>query len=374
MATTNEEVRDALTRHQVRVLRFARSLERELVEILGEPNARIRDLILSLLRSFPKTGFRARSAVQKMKDFEERLGKLYGPIEVEARALVRNRLVEFAFREVEFTAALYAGLLPVEHEFDTPSRRDIRNRVRTQPFEGQNVTAWVAGLLQGDRNRITNQIRQGIVFDESSEEIERRIFGRRQLRGRDGIREVTRRGAATLARTLVNGTSNLARQQFAERNPVLQRELFVATLDRRTTAVCRANDGEVFPVGEGPTPPLHFNCRSLRVPFIDAERLGTRPANAATERELRGLRGPERREAVQRLVGRVPETQTYAEFLRNQSVAFQNEALGVRKAQLWRKGGLELDAFVDPTGREYTLDELYRLEPDAFVRAGLDAP
>jgi hypothetical protein len=119
---------------------------------------------------------------------------------------------------------------------------------------------------------------------------------------------------------------------------------------------------------------LHFNCRSLRVPIIDGERLGTRPANAAVRRELGDLRGPERRRLVETMVGRVPETQTYAEFLRNQSVAFQNEALGVTKAKLFRDGGLTLDRFVDPTGRELTIPELYQLESDAFRRAGISPP
>ena len=39
---------------------------------------------------------------------------------------------------------------------------------------------------------------------------------------------------------------------------------FVATLDRRTSAACRAHDGKIYPVDEGSPgtnmPPLHPHC------------------------------------------------------------------------------------------------------------------
>jgi hypothetical protein len=68
----------------------------------------------------------------------------------------------------------------------------------------------------------------------------------------------------------------------------------------------------------------------------------------------------------------VPAKTTYQQWLRTQPVAFQNEVLGVKKARLYRQGGLTLDKFVTPQGREYTLTELARRERDAFTAAGLD--
>ncbi len=124
-------------------------------------------------------------------------------------------------------------------------------------------------------------------------------------------------------------------------------------------------------MGEGLTPPVHMNCRSVRVPIINGAVLGTRPAVPVTRAELERLSGPERRHRVQQLVGRVPVTTTYQEFLARQNVAFQEEVLGVTKARLFRRGGLSLDRFVDIRGKELTLQELRRGEPDAFQRAGV---
>lgn len=374
MATSNEVIRDALIRHQIRLLRFSKSLERELLALLVKPNARLRDHIEALLRRFPASGFRAASAEKQIAAFAGLIAKLYTPLQRQSLELLRAQLLDMAVREVAFTRQLILGSLPVITAIELVKKRALRSMVRTVPHDGLPLTGWNSRLWEGDLERILRELRTGLLFDESRAQILRRVFGTRALKGADGIRAMTLRNAQTLSRTLVNSVANQAREQLYEANNIVEEELFVATLDRRTTAICRATDGEVFPKGEGLIPPLHRNCRSLRVPVVAGERLGTRPANAATERELRGLRGPERREAVSKMVGQVPETQTYAEFLANQSVQFQNEALGVTKARLYRDGGLTLDRFVDASGNELTLLELYELEQEAFVRAGIPRP
>lgn len=64
--------------------------------------------------------------------------------------------------------------------------------------------------------------------------------------------------------------------------------------------------------------------------------------------------------------GQVPDKTTYQEWLKKQSVARQNEVLGVTKAQLFRDGKLTLDKFVSPTGHVYTLDQLKERNAKAF--------
>jgi hypothetical protein len=172
-------------------------------------------------------------------------------------------------------------------------------------------------------------------------------------------------------------------------------EQFVATLDARTTPVCRSLDGKRYPVGKGPIPPLHFNCRSLRVPVLDGDALGKRPFVAATKAQLlreyaerEGLKVPKTREAlprghkgafdafarmrVRQLTGRAPGRTTYQEWLSTQSAAFQDDVLGKTRARLFREGGLTLDKFVNRRGDEIPLSELARLHAAAFRAAGLD--
>ena len=59
--------------------------------------------------------------------------------------------------------------------------------------------------------------------------------------------------AATIARTAVTEASASAREAtYAANADVLRGVQIVATLDSRTTQVCRHYDGKVFPVNEGP--------------------------------------------------------------------------------------------------------------------------
>ena len=69
------------------------------------------------------------------------------------------------------------------------------------------------------------------------------------------------------SRTTVTEASASAREAtYAANADVLRGVQIVATLDSRTTQVCRHYDGKVFPVNEGPRPPFHFNCRTTTAP------------------------------------------------------------------------------------------------------------
>ena len=77
--------------------------------------------------------------------------------------------------------------------------------------------------------------------------------------------------------------------------------------------------------------------------------------------------------------GQVPATMTYNDWLKKQPVGFQDDILGKAKGQLYRKGGLPMDKFVDmKTGHEFTLKELRTKDIEgvkgykgAFTKAGL---
>ena len=94
---------------------------------------------------------------------------------------------------------------------------------------------------------------------EGSSTIARRVVGTRSLRGRDGVTQITRRQTEAITRTATIHFSNSARQEFLlENSDVFQKEVYVATLDGRTTLICMSLDGKRFNVGEGSMPPVHF--------------------------------------------------------------------------------------------------------------------
>ncbi len=376
MATVNEEIRDQLLAHQVELIRFGKGMSTRIVRLLDKAEPELRAAIRARLDRIAHLGFDPGPATTaRMIRTSKLIAEISKPTFKDINKLVRDELVGLAIGETQFIAGVFNDTLPVVFAPVLPTARELRGIVFARPFENRILRDWLATYRVGDQRRMMDEIRQGLVFGETPTQIGQRIFGTRALGGTDGTREITRRGAQTLASTSISAISNATRQEFYKKNRrIVRREVYTATLDSRTTPICSSLDGEVFPVGEGSIPPLHINCRSIRVPVVDGRKLGTRPSVAATSRQLEGLSGPERRRALDRLVGRVPAETTYQQWLGQQTVGFQNEVLGPTRGVLFRKGEIDLPGFVDVSGRRHTLRELYDLDPSRFQRAGVPAP
>lgn len=91
---------------------------------------------------------------------------------------------------------------------------------------------------------------------------------------------VSQNRGRTLARTEVNRICNIASID-SYRNAGITQFQFLATLDMRTSDICRSMDGEVFLVSQAQVginvPPLHPNCRSTTIAYFkdeeDVERI-----------------------------------------------------------------------------------------------------
>jgi SPP1 gp7 family putative phage head morphogenesis protein len=231
------------------------------------------------------------------------------------------------------------------------------------------------GLAESQADLFAKTVRNGLLIGESTDKIARRLKGRlrfgdfgplsvRQLAQAGGeLTSVANHQVMALVRTSVNQVANASSQQTYEANQsVTSRYRYIATLDSRTSPICRALDGQEFDYGKGPVPPQHFNCRSTTVPLIDYERLGIpRPTSNRLRRPNTTL-GPLRSSAK----GTVPDGQTYGEWLALQPSKTQKDVLGSKKVpyfnRLVKKYG-PTDAirkFVSQDGSELTLEELRR--------------
>jgi SPP1 gp7 family putative phage head morphogenesis protein len=268
--------------------------------------------------------------------------------------------------------------------------------VTSKPFEGRVLKEWADDLKRADLARIEQSLKIGLVQGESANQIARRVIGTKKVLGRDGVTQITRHQMAAIVRTAVIHVSNQAKREFYKENSDLfDEELYVATLDSRTTPVCRAEDGKKYPIGEGPIPPLHIGCRSLRVALLNGTALGTRPVREFTNKQLlrefsqgRGIKIATKRsklpygmkgqfddfarKRVRELTGTIDAKVTYQDWLGRQSIQFQNDVLGTTRARLFRKGDVTLDRFVNRQGDQIPLSNLAVLNKKAFTDAGLN--
>lgn len=391
----NREFFDAMVRHQVFLMRLSGGIRNKVQLLLNKSEKQIAKTIRDRLAN--STGLDTPAEVRRLETVLAIVRNTRTKSWEQVNKTWAEELAAIAKTEPALVSGMILTTAPVVVQTVLPSARLLKAIATSKPFEGRTMKAWAETMEQDDLRRMEAAIRTGMVAGEGSAQIARRVVGTARLLGSDGVTEITRRQAAAITRTAVNHVANEARKEFFKENAdILKEEQYVATLDSRTTPICRSLDGKRFPVGEGPRPPLHFNCRSIRVPVIDGVALGNRPAKPVTEKQLlrefaakkgfeetpgtrkvlpRGTKGEFdefARKRVRELTGTVPAKTTYQEWLTRQSAAFQDDVLGKTKGSLFRRGGLTLDKFVDRAGNELPLNELARRHADAFRAAGLD--
>jgi SPP1 gp7 family putative phage head morphogenesis protein len=201
---------------------------------------------------------------------------------------------------------------------------------------GVTVEKAFRGIAERQQDSLARHIRQGVFSGESTAEIARRMvgkleFGQRALSSRQKalaggeLTKLANHQIRTIVRTSVNQVQNQASQAvYAANSKVAPEYQYVATLDSRTSAVCRDLDGKTFAYNRGPTPPQHFNCRSTTVPVVDFDKL---------QKQYPTLEKPPVGKAVTRpsATGRVPQDTTYGEWLLKQDKKLQVKTLGNEK-------------------------------------------
>lgn len=383
--TANEQFLDAMIRHQIYLMRLSGKVRNDIFKILEATEVDMRN---EILRRLKKTGDGlSPSNVRKMRALIKVLKAMRQKAWKQSEAIWIDEMMELAKSEPAFVAGLTKTVSPVTLVMDLPTERQLRAIVTSKPFEGRTLRAWARSLATTDLRRIEDQIKIGLVQNLTNSQIARRVAQSANL---------TRNNAAAITRTAVNHVANQAKQEFFKANPLTYaKEMYVATLDGVTTAICQSLDGKIFETGKGRIPPIHFNCRSIRVAILNDKILGSRPMKPVTEQGLlreftkkegipnvtsrgalpRGYRttfDKFGRQRTRELVGRVPADVNYQDFLKRQPASFQNDVLGNTKGQLFRRGGLTVDNFVNRIGDELTLSQLARRHAQAFTDAGLD--
>lgn len=234
---------------------------------------------------------------------------------------------------------------------------------------GEVVSKAFRGIAVDQAERFSQVVRQGLLTGETTPDIAKRLIGNlefgeqartvKQLVAAGGqATAVADNQIVTLVRTSINQVANASSQQVYEANQdITKKYRYVATLDTRTSSICRALDGQEFEYGKGPTPPQHFNCRSTTVPVIDYDELGFTPPPPA-KRASAG--------------GQVPADVSYGDWLANKQkgessadlLARQAKALGEQKAKYFRRLAKDrgpsqaIAKLVRDDGSELTLEQL----------------
>ena len=240
---------------------------------------------------------------------------------------------------------------------------------------GTTVSKAFRGLAESSAERLDLAVRSGVFAGESRDQITRRLVGRLEFAdfGPLSVKQLTLAGGeltkvannqiSTIVRTSVNQVTNQASQAvYAANKKVAPKYEYVATLDSRTSPICRRLDGQIFDYNKGPTPPQHFNCRSTTVPVVDFDGL---------QKKYPSLEKPPATKLDTRpsITGRVPQGTTYGNWLLQQDRKLQVKTLGSEgKVRIFKRlakkegsGQAALRKMIRNDGSEKTLEQLERL-------------
>jgi len=224
---------------------------------------------------------------------------------------------------------------------------------------------WLAKQADSSVDQALYQIRLGIIEGETIGDMIRRVRGtqtgwryrdpktgklvKRGTKGakaervfRGGVMQTTTKQAEALVRTATRQIATEAHQRtYLANDDITEEYIYDATLDGRTTPICRSLDGNRYRYDDPNKrlPPQHWQCRSTHLPItdgVDPREYGKRAAEG----------------------GPVPGTYTYNDWLKSQSQKKQNEVLGPSRAKLWRDGKVSLQDMVRKDGSVIRLDDL----------------
>lgn len=340
--STNDKIEDAVTRHQVFIMRYSQGRERladdyveKLIEAVTErlgadiatvSPARLDQIIAEVAEEINSQSEEyEKSVVDEMLEF----------IGYESEFNVN--LLENAATAVAVTAPALAILQAAM----------LLRRMPLEPDRSYTINEALQEYSGRKSRQIVQTIRDGVTLGQTSEEITSNI---------KNLTKLQQRQAATLARTVTNYASVQAREVVMRENPDITNSYrWIATLDGRTSLICASRDQQIFKESnESPKPPAHFNCRSTIAPILEGD----------SPDQFRAALGDSGAQQVSK-------STRYETWLRRQSRAFQTEVLGVTRAKLFREGRISIGRFVDAQGATLTLDQLRKLEPMVFEDLGI---
>lgn len=332
--SVNRDIQDALTKHQIFVQRYAKGNEKQAAKFID----RLVKQVVGKLSGEDLTDFARARYEQTLVELKSIVA---GMSETYDEALLAE-IQKFGEYEAEFNFDVLDNNLAVD--LTRPSPEMIQAAMATdimqlEPTKGYTIREALREFSTRKANHIVQLVRDGSALGQTTQEIIANI---------QEYAPTMQRQASTLARTITNHISTSAREiTMRENDDVIEGYKWIATLDGRTSVICMARDGQVYQdIDRNPKPPAHFSCRSS-ITFV-----------IKPEYDL-GAEGEYTRASMD---GQVSDKTNYNDWLKRQDAEFQDHVLGKDRADIFRKGNLTLDKFVDASGQELSLDRLKELD------------
>ena len=335
----------SVVRHSIALRHYENGIAREIRQLFQQAGDEFRALLIRLDPNEVLPGW----VQARIRRLDGAAADILQQVYADLQRFAADRLVSLGEIESEFAARLLertASGIATDINAKSLGIRQWRSILQTDPIQGAPLRDWWATQEKATAFAFRRQVQLGMANSETTDEIIRRVRGRFVRPGiyEGGVMEASIRQAESITRTAVNQIATRAQvETFQANEDITDEYIYTATLDDRTSEICRALDGQRFKYGEGPLPPQHVNCRSAVRPVVNWDKLGLKPPPPG-ERAAEG--------------GPVSAKLDYAGWLRRQSNTEQDDILGPARAKLFRAGKVTLQDLVWMDGSILTLAEL----------------
>jgi len=371
MASINERFLDFQVAQQVRWIRLQNREVREALRTLRSVEKDLRRILQNA-----EIG-EGRFTEARLNALRIQVGNLIKSLETRLTPILTTNVREALAAAAEVEEAAFIRMLPAGLDVTTPNPGVLQTIALSSPFNGATTTEWAAAFHRTLNETVWHEIVDGITSGTTNDDLVRQLLGTSSQKFKDGALQPRRRGLEALVRTSINHATNQGRQAvWAANSDLLKGVMWVATLDTRTTPVCRERDGKVGPIVDDANwrppsgrarleppfarPPAHINCRSTTVAITKSwKELGFN-----MEELPEGTRAS--------MDGQVPASMTYSEWMKKQKPAVQQEVLGPVRYKMFREG-LPLERFTNDQGQLLTIAQIKRL-PQAALGSGNTIP
>lgn len=362
-------ISDSIIKNHIALERFSEGIKEKVFDILTKAQNEIAGQIASIDPMAPALTKWRRERLEKLNTkITEIIDQSYKEIKsLSAKDMKNIAKSTLAGTPKMLNAAVGANIFDV-----TLTPELLKSIVTNTMIDGHIIGEWwnkqstdTKARLIGQMNQIAEQLQLGMVKGEAIGEMISRIRGTKLT---PGVMSISKREAAALTRTSFMQVAQNARMKVYKQNSdVLKGYQFVATLDMRTTPLCRGidlkmYDGDFKPVGHSfafpGTPPLHWNCRTSLVPITLSYRELIAEDSGLTNKQKKAIQEqvPESKRAS--MGGPIKDHLNYNDWLLGQSEEIQKDVLGIQRQRLWKENKIGMEDLIHQTGRQLTLDEL----------------
>lgn len=343
------KLQSILYRHLIAARGLDPATANNLVRLLNAGDDELVEKIAGQYAKIDKTGVdRSPAKTKRLEDqlkiIREINGKAYKPY----AAGVRKEILDRATHEAEIAAKAYreaGGAIDIGAVM--PSTDFLKSLVENTPIPVNNngvalLKPWLDGMEKARFDRLEQAIRLGILQGETADDLVKRIAGTKAANYTDGILQISRQSAQTLAITANAAVQNEARLATFKGMKGVTHVEWSSILDTRTSEICQGRSGQVYPIDKPhPKPPAHPRCRSVLLPRKDANGAKHKP---------------------------IPD------WLREQPEGVQNEVLGKARADIFRANpDFDFQGFFKEDGHYKSLAELKQFDERLFT-GGVKSP